>query len=219
MSFGGNAETRARRRRRHLRADRLDRRGQRQHVDQDPPRHPDAQVHGHQEWLQPDAVRAGCRRLHASGAVRAEPEPGTLSGADGKKTVSVRYIDGAGNVSGSFADTITLDTTAPAVSGVGASPSPFPPGAKTTTIASAPPTRCRARVTRTSASSTPAASVVKTFSKNAPCSVGGTLTSTIWDGRNTAHALVPPGTYTIEVVVTDVAGNASAVARGSVVAQ
>ena len=45
------------------------------------------------------------------------------------------------------------------------------------------------------------------------------MTSTIWDGRNAARALVPPGTYTIEVVVTDAAGNVSAVGRGSVVAQ
>ena len=56
----------------------------------------------------------------------------TLAGADGKKTVNVRYIDGAGNISKSFADTITLDTTAPVVTAVSATPSPFVLGATTT---------------------------------------------------------------------------------------
>ena len=153
-----------------------------------------------------------------SGAVRRNPGLAP-SGADGKKTVSARYIDGAGNASGSISDTITLDTTAPAVSGVGASPSPFQPGVKTTKIvfraADALSGTCHADIRILDAG----AHLVKTFSKNAPCSAGGTLTSTIWDGRTTAHALVPPGTYTIEVVVTDVAGNASAAARASVVAQ
>ncbi len=37
----------------------------------------------------------------------------TLSGADGTKTVYVRYIDAAGNTSASFSDTIILDITAP----------------------------------------------------------------------------------------------------------
>jgi hypothetical protein len=40
-----------------------------------------------------------------------------------------------------------------------------------------------------------------------------------WDGRNGAHALVPPGTYSIEIIATDLAGNTSATGRASVVAQ
>lgn len=40
-----------------------------------------------------------------------------------------------------------------------------------------------------------------------------------WDGRNAAGASVPAGTYTIEVAATDRAGNAGAVAQGSVVVQ
>jgi hypothetical protein len=39
--------------------------------------------------------------------------PWTLATTDGTKTVYVRYIDTAGNTSGSFTDTIILDTTAP----------------------------------------------------------------------------------------------------------
>jgi len=41
----------------------------------------------------------------------------------------------------------------------------------------------------------------------------------VWDGRNAANVPVPAGTYTIEVAATDRAGNAGAVARGTVVAQ
>jgi hypothetical protein len=41
----------------------------------------------------------------------------------------------------------------------------------------------------------------------------------IWDGRNTARALVPPGTYTIEIIATDLAGNASTTGHGTVVAR
>ena len=143
----------------------------------------------------------------------------TLAGADGKKTVNVRYIDGAGNSSKSYADTITLDTTAPVVTAVSATPSPFVLGATTTTIrfraADALSGTCHADIRIRNAGG----GIVRSFSKSAGCAVGGTVTSTIWDGRNAAHALVPPGTYTIEVVVTDAAGNVSAVGSGSVVAQ
>ncbi|MCK5576585.1 MAG: DUF5011 domain-containing protein, partial [Sphingomonadales bacterium] len=37
----------------------------------------------------------------------------TLSDGDGTKTVSVQYMDGAGNISTSYSDTIALDTIAP----------------------------------------------------------------------------------------------------------
>ena len=60
---------------------------------------------------------------------------------------------------------------------------------------------------------------MRSFSKTALCAVAGTLSSVAWDGRNAARTLVPPGTYTIEVVATDTAGNSSAIVRGSVVAQ
>jgi hypothetical protein len=143
----------------------------------------------------------------------------TLGGADGKKAVNVRYIDGVGNVSRSYTDAITLDTTAPLVTAVTASPSPFTPGVTSTTIrfraADALSGTCHADIHIRNA----AGAIVKSFSKSAGCAVTGTVTSTVWDGRNAARVLVPPGTYTIEVVVTDRAGNASAVVRGNVVAQ
>jgi hypothetical protein len=142
-----------------------------------------------------------------------------LGGADGKKTVNVRYIDGAGNVSRSYADTITLDTTAPVVTAVTASPNPFTPDVTTTTIrfraADALSGTCHADIVIRNAGG----GIVRSFGKNAGCAVAGTVTSTVWDGRNATRALVPPGTYTIEVVVTDLAGNASATVRGTVVAQ
>ena len=43
----------------------------------------------------------------------------TLSSGDGVKTVSIQFIDSAGNSSQVYSDTITLDTTSPAVSGIG----------------------------------------------------------------------------------------------------
>jgi hypothetical protein len=172
-------------------------------------------------------TRSGCGQLQLAqdAGAFAPPEPFvathafTLAGADGKKTVNVRYIDGAGNVSKTYADTITLDTTAPAVTNVTASPSPFTPGATNTTIrfraADALSGSCHADIVIRNAGG----AIVKSFSKSAGCAVSGTVTSTAWNGKNTAGALVPPGTYTIDVIVTDLAGNASPAARGTVVAQ
>jgi subtilisin family serine protease len=171
-------------------------------------------------------AKSGCAQLQLAqdAAPFAPPEPFvtshafTLAGADGKKTVNVRYIDGAGNVSKTYADTITLDTTAPAVTNVTASPSPFTPGSNTTIrfrAADALSGSCHADIVIRNAGG----AMVKSFSKNAPCAVSGTVTSTAWNGRNAAGAFVPPGTYTIDVIVTDVAGNASPAVRGTVVAQ
>jgi hypothetical protein len=143
----------------------------------------------------------------------------TLTGADGRKTVNVRYIDGAGNVSRSAADLITLDTTTPVVTALSASPSPFTPGVTSTTIAfraaDALSGSCHADIVVRNAGG----GIVRSFGKAVRCAAAGNVTSTVWDGRNAARALVPPGTYTIEVIVTDLAGNASAVVRGSVIAQ
>ena len=172
-------------------------------------------------------TKSGCSQMQLAQdtGVFTPPEPFvashafTLAGADGKKTVNVRYIDGAGNVSKSYLDTITLDTTAPVVTAVSATPSPFVLGATTTTIrfraADALSGTCHADILIRNAGG----GIVRSFSKSAGCAVTGTVTSTMWDGRNAAGTLVPPGTYTIEVVVTDAAGNVSAVGRGSVVAQ
>jgi hypothetical protein len=172
-------------------------------------------------------TKTGCAQLQLAQDAGAftPPEPFvanhafTLTGAEGTKTVNVRYIDGAGNVSRSYADTIKLDTTAPVVTAVSASPSPFTPGVTSTTIrfraADALSGTCRADIVIRNAGG----GIVRTFNKSAACAAAGSVTSTAWDGRNAVRALVPPGTYTIDVVVTDLAGNASAVARGTVVAQ
>ena len=142
----------------------------------------------------------------------------TLAGADGKKTVSVRYLDGAGNGSTVYSDTITLDTTGPVVSAVTATPNPFRLG-QTTTIrfraADAVSATCPTETRILDA----AGQLVRSLTKTAPCPVAGAVTSVAWDGRNAARALVPPGTYSIEIVATDLAGNTSATGRASVVAQ
>lgn len=43
----------------------------------------------------------------------------TLPAGDGTKTVYARYRDNSGNVSSNYSDSITLDSTAPAISGIG----------------------------------------------------------------------------------------------------
>jgi hypothetical protein len=171
-------------------------------------------------------TRSGCPQMQLAQDTGAftPPEPfsasrtWTLTGADGKKTVSVRYLDGAGNVSRSYVDTIMLDTTAPAVTAVTATPNPFVRGQATTIrfrAADALSPACRADVRILDASGR----LVRSLVKSVLCPAAGAVASVAWDGRNTARALVPPGTYTIEVIATDVAGNASAAAHGSVVAQ
>jgi len=150
--------------------------------------------------------------------LRLWPADGPLRGADGKKTISVRYLDGAGNVSKAYADTITLDTTGPTVSAVAAAPNPFPLGTTTTIgfrTADALSGSCPAEIRILDAASR----LVRKLTKTASCPAGGRVTSVGWNGKNAGGALVTAGTYTIEVVATDAAGNASAAARGTVVAQ
>ena len=172
-------------------------------------------------------TRSGCvqMQLAQDGGAFSAPEPfaatraWTLTGPDAKKTVAVRYLDGAGNVSKSYTDTITLDTTAPAVTAISATPNPFTLGSQSTTIrfrmADALSTSCSATVRIVN----PAGQTIRTLPKSGLCAPAGTLTSVIWDGRNTARALVPAGTYTIEIVASDLAGNAAPAVRASVVAQ
>jgi hypothetical protein len=144
----------------------------------------------------------------------------TLAGSDAVKTVYVRYLDRAGNVSQSFRDTITLDSAGPVVGSITATPNPFEPQrGQTTTI--------RIPVSDNLSGSCPlqirildaAGGLVKSMPRTVTCSAAGTTTSVVWDGRNAANVPVPAGIYTIEVAATDRAGNAGAVARGTVVAQ
>jgi hypothetical protein len=171
-------------------------------------------------------TRSGCAlmQLAQDGGAFGPAEPfaatrtWTLTGADGKKTVAVRYLDGAGNLSRSYTDTITLDTTAPAVTAITATPNPFTLGQSTTIrfrMADALSGSCTASVRILNA----AGQSIRTLPRSGLCAAAGTLNSVIWDGRNTARALVPPGAYTIEIIATDRAGNASTAARGTVVAQ
>jgi hypothetical protein len=172
--------------------------------------------------------RSGCSLMQLSqdGGPFSAPEPvassrpWTLTGGDGKKTVSVRYLDAAGNVSKALPDTITLDTASPVISAVAAAPNPFQHhlGQSTTLsfrAADALSGTCPATLRILDAGGR----LVKSLAKKVKCAPGGTLTSLPWDGRNASGALVPAGTYTIEVSATDAAGNLSAVGRATVVAQ
>jgi hypothetical protein len=144
----------------------------------------------------------------------------TLAGGDAAKTVYVRYSDRAGNVSKSFLDTITLDRAGPVVGGITATPNPFAPQLGQTTTIRIPVSdnlsgSCSLQIRILDA----AGGLVKSMPRTVTCSAAGTTTSVVWDGRNAASVPVPAGTYTIEVAATDRAGNAGAVARGTVVAQ
>ena len=61
--------------------------------------------------------------------------------------------------------------------------------------------------------------LVRSFTETAKCPAGGAVTSVAWDARNAARALVLAGTYTIDVITTDSAGNTSAAGRARVVGQ
>jgi hypothetical protein len=173
-------------------------------------------------------TRSGCSQMQLSNdnvtftppEAFATTRAWTLSGGDARKTVYVRYIDHAGAVSRSYYDTITLDTTAPVVGVPVATPSPFAPRlGETTTI--------RFRVSDNLSGTCPtqirildaAGRLVKSVARSVSCPKTGYTTSMIWDGRDAARVLVPAGTYTIEVAVTDLAKNAAAVSRGTVVVQ
>jgi hypothetical protein len=173
-------------------------------------------------------ARSGCQKMQLSNdnATFMAPEPfaatraWTLAAGDAKKTVYVRYIDGAGNVSKSFQDTITLDTKAPVVGAVTPTPSTFRPALGETTTIRIPVSdnlsgSCSLKIRILGA----AGLVAKTVNKTVTCSPGGTTTSIVWDGRNASRALVPPGTYFIEVTPSDKAGNVGVVAEGTVEVQ
>ena len=144
----------------------------------------------------------------------------TLAGGDATKTVYVRYLDTAGNVSWSFQDTIVMDTAGPVVGGITATPNPFSPQLGQTTTIRIPVSdklsaSCSLKIRILDA----AGGLVRSMALTVACPPAGATTSVVWDGRNSAGPRVPAGTYTIEVTATDRAGNAGAVARGTVVAQ
>jgi FlgD Ig-like domain len=144
----------------------------------------------------------------------------TLAGNGATRTVYVRYLDRAGNVSRSFLDTITLDTAAPVVGAVTATPNPFAPQLGQTTTIRIPVSdnlsaSCFLKIRILDA----AGGLVKSMALTVTCPPASATTSVVWDGRNAAGVRVPGGPYTIEVAATDRAGNAGVIARGTVVAQ
>ncbi len=135
----------------------------------------------------------------------------TLPAGDGTKAVYVRYTDVAGNLSGTFSDSIVLDTTRPVVSGVSDSPDPFRPskGQSTTisfTVSDNLSVTCNARVRIFDLSGT----LVRTITKSGvSCPAGGAASSVIWNGKNGSGVLVPSGTYVYVIQAIDLATNLS----------
>jgi len=168
----------------------------------------------------------GTMQLSNDNATFTSPEPfvgtrtWTLASGDATKTVYVRYLDKAGNVSRSFQDTIALDTAGPVVGAITATPNPFSPQLGQTTTMAIPLSdnlsgSCSLQIRILNAGG----SQVKKIAKTVTCPAAGATASVTWDGRTTAGARVPAGTYTIEVTATDRAGNAGPIAHTTVAVQ
>jgi hypothetical protein len=141
----------------------------------------------------------------------------TLASGDGLKTVYVRYADAAGNLSPSVSDTVTLDTTRPALSGVSDSPDPFRHhnGQTTTirfTLADNLSGTCNVQVTIVNFSG----AIVTTLTKAVSCPPGGAADSIVWDGRGSTGSLVPSGNYGYVVRGRDNASNLSNLSGGKI---
>ena len=142
----------------------------------------------------------------------------TLSLVDGEEWVYVQYRDGAGNSSGSFSDSINLDTTKPVVKGVSDSPDPFRPllgevsKIRFTLLDNLSGT-CKVQVKIYDSVNT----LVRTIKKNGlSCPVEGAAGSVKWDGRDTDGVLVPADTYTYKIQAKDNAKNKSRTKQGTV---
>ena len=134
VSFGGNAETVARRRRRHGRADRLDRRRRAAAAwTQDAHREPRPQVHGHQERLQSDAARVRTPAPSRRPSRSPPPGPGRWPGPTARRP-SPSATSTARATSRRSTRTRSRSTPRrPVVTAVSATPNPFLLG-QTTTI-------------------------------------------------------------------------------------
>jgi hypothetical protein len=140
-----------------------------------------------------------------------------LSPGQGLKTVYVRYTDIAGHLSPSLSDTIMLDTTPPGLTGVSDSPDPFRPGnGETTTIRFRLSDNLSGTCTVEVSIRNSSGVLVKTLAQTASCPSGGAAGSVVWDGRDSAGALVPAGRYFYSVQGIDQALNRSSVRGGDV---
>ncbi len=110
----------------------------------------------------------------------------TTLGGDGSKTVFVQFRDGAGNPSGSFADSITLDTTPP-FSTITSAPGPFYPSAAGTF----------------------------TFSATESATFRCQLDSGPWGACSSPFSFssLTDGSHTFSIKGTDIAGNPEATAK------
>ena len=131
----------------------------------------------------------GAMQLSNDNVAFTPPEPfvatrtWTLAGGDATKTVYVRYVDRAGNVSKSFLDTIVLDTTGPVVGAISATPNPFSPPLGQTTAIGIPVSdnlsaSCALRIRILDS----AGGSVRTLSRTVSCPPAGATTSVVWTG-------------------------------------
>ncbi|MBI3330703.1 MAG: hypothetical protein HYZ96_01165 [Candidatus Omnitrophica bacterium] len=131
---------------------------------------------------------------------------------DGKDTAGIRVADGTytyvltgtdvGGSTASRSSTVTVDTTAPAISNLSDAPDPFRPSlGQSTTISFtlSEPALVTLKVYNS------AGKLIRTLLSNALKTTPSN--SVVWNGRNQSGVLVPPGVYTYKLWVSDKAGN------------
>jgi flagellar hook assembly protein FlgD len=158
-----------------------------------------------------DGVSVGSAAADSSGNYSIAAS--TLS--DGTHSITATATDAAGNVSAaSAALMVTIDTTAPVISAVSASPNPFSVATDSSTTLSYTLSESGAVTVNVLDSGN---NVVKTLLQSIVQSAGAQSVS--WDGTDASGALVADGTYTLAVSMTDTAGNSATPQSTTVVKQ
>ncbi|MBL0385939.1 S8 family serine peptidase [Tumebacillus sp. ITR2] len=126
--------------------------------------------------------------------------------AEGEYTFQLTAVDSWGNSATPLTRTISVDRTAPVISGNTVSANPFVPTGTNTvglTYALSEPAKVTVGIYNS------ANALVKTLVTNVQQSAGAN--SLTWDGKNSSGVLAPDGIYTYKITATD-AANLSAVA-------
>lgn len=132
--------------------------------------------------------------------------------ADAIHIITATAADAAGNVSGASAGlSLHIDTVAPVISGVSATPNPFSVATDTqTSIKYTLSENASVTVVILDSSN----NVVKTLLTSSSQLAG--LQTVAWNGTDSSNAVVADGTYTFTIDAVDAAGNAATQQKGTV---
>ncbi|MBI2314517.1 S8 family serine peptidase [Candidatus Daviesbacteria bacterium] len=129
----------------------------------------------------------------------------TLPNTQGTRTIQVKLIDGAGNISGIISDTIIFDSVNPVIEtyildNIRISPEASVGIKDTTTLDLLFSEAVEADVDILNSTGTKIRDLYSSASVTNP-------TPKTWDGKNNSDAFVSEGIYTIRIIITDPAGN------------